>query len=306
MRTYRFAVPLIALLLTGCAGAGKPVISFIGIGTGTLATDLNTVQFGQTFKTTDTSLVAAIAFDYIADGTRVQATWFSPDDRSMPLGRTEITTESGAQVARFSFGSREEWKPAPYMLIIDAQSGQGETMKRATGSLSFFIGMEDDDIRAYLEDFQKYKQEESAQIAEYQAEADAKSKLIERVSNELGFKHGSLVYEGNLLGDEGIEYVIDDKEEPQPFMGSPGVQYTGTVSNAAVINASGATIFAITDGEARSGDQTLFDELPSGDVQMTILPSSTISLSWQDGEKTCSVDLTWSNGNYQSGDAVCR
>ncbi len=162
LATYAAFPLLSALFLAGCSGgpAEPPQINFIGIGTGTLATDVNRIHFTQTFQPTDTQLVAVVSFAYVEKGTTVEATWFSPDERVIPLGRTQIVTASGAHIARFSFASKQPWKAAPFEVRIDAISGTDATMKTASGSLPFFIGMKDADIKTYLDEYAIWQQNE--------------------------------------------------------------------------------------------------------------------------------------------------
>lgn len=157
-----------------------PVIEFIGASTGTLTTDLKELKFKDRFETDEHQIVAVVSFAQIEQGSIVQATWFSPDDRRMPLGRKEIVTQSGAKLARFSIATTEDWKPAPYMLDIRAMTGEGEKQLTATGSIHFFIGMDDDEVQEYWTEYQAYqdqqaeerrKAEEAARKAEEAAES---------------------------------------------------------------------------------------------------------------------------------------
>jgi len=149
----------------------QPVIQFIGISEGTLATTSNDLEFMQSFEATSRDLVGVVAFSAIADGSTVQATWFSPDDRSMPMGRTSIQTASGSKVARFTLSSQEDWESSPFMLDIRAWHGEEESRLTASGSVHFFTGMTDEEIMSYYEerrawDDQKEKQRQEQEKTE--------------------------------------------------------------------------------------------------------------------------------------------
>ncbi len=137
----------------------QPVISFIGASTGTLATDVRAFKFSDHFSANDRQIVVLVSFKQISDATNVVATWFSPDDRSMPIGRKTIVTASGATMVRFSIASSIAWKPAPYKVLIDvvAQQNPHAQPMIASGSLQFFIGMRDDEIKQYRDAYAAWK-----------------------------------------------------------------------------------------------------------------------------------------------------
>lgn len=153
----------------------KPVIQFIGMSVGTLETSLDALEFTEKFDTTDHTLVGAVQFAEVLEGTKVQATWFSPDERRMPLGRTTIITESGAMVARFSINSDVDWTPTPYLLRIDAMYGEGEAMQTASGSTHFFIGMNDEEITSYHEEFRVWNEQKEKQRFEQEKKDQEKA-----------------------------------------------------------------------------------------------------------------------------------
>lgn len=165
MRSLRSALIIGTLFVLAACGeqpVHQPAISFIGIGTGTLSTDLNAIRFTRSFTVKQTQLVAVVSFDEVDDGSTVQASWFSPDERLPPLGRTSIVTQKGATNARFSIMSNQgPWKPSPYLVRIDITSGHGNRHKTASGSLSFFIGMKDKDIRAYEHDYAQWVKDQA-------------------------------------------------------------------------------------------------------------------------------------------------
>ena len=73
----------------------------------------------------------------------------------MPLGRTKIVTESGARIARFSFANKLEWEAAPFKLIVRAWPEE-DMAKTTSGSVQFFVGMNEEDIQAYSEEYDAY------------------------------------------------------------------------------------------------------------------------------------------------------
>lgn len=158
---FRYLSILLATSATLCACGGpvQPEISFIGIASGTLATRGDDLLFSDRFEANQHNLVGIVAFSQVVDGTTVQATWFSPDDRRMPLGRTNIVTESGAQIARFSLASREDWQKSPFMLKIRAWHGEEDAKKTASGSVQFYIDMTDDEVIEYLEGYAEWERQ---------------------------------------------------------------------------------------------------------------------------------------------------
>jgi len=137
---------------------------------GSLATDLNALEFRTDFNPEETSLLGVVAFDEIPDGSVVQATWFSPDDRRMPLGRTQIVTESGAKVARFSFARAIPWDPAPYLLQVHAWP-KDHPEATASGSIQFFIGMTEEEKKTYADEFAAWKKTEEEERIKREEEA---------------------------------------------------------------------------------------------------------------------------------------
>lgn len=309
MRRLLLLFPL--LLLTACASGGQPVISFIGIATGTLTTDLQHLQFRDRFTVTDHQLVAVIGFRQVGEGTTVQATWFSPDDRRMPLGRTQIVTQSGATITRFSFASTRDWEAAPYMLQIDAFTGEGESMRSATGSLSFYIGLKEEDIAAYQKDFAEWKKAEASERAKWEAIENAKKAIVQKVTDQVPMENAVIAFQRDLTGDDREEYVIQESEAGPGMGGAPGVLFTGAVRQAAIADGSGAVLLSIAEkGRKRvigSNGTVLADDLPKeGDIQFTVLPSFTISLSWTDDEQECFAEIEPSEKGYAMGKKGCR
>lgn len=300
----RLLLVLSFLFLTACsAGNDRPVISFIGVATGSLSTDLNRLHFQTQFTAMQRSIVAVVGFAHIKQGTTVQATWFSPDDRHMPLGRTSIVTESGATVTRFSFASTKDWQPAPYMLQIDAMTQNGNTQATGTGSLQFFIGMNDADIAAYQADYAGWKQADVAERVAWDHDRQVEQALLDHVRTTLGFPSISIVEKQDVVGDAAPEYVVNDAKDLPGPQAQQGVLLSAAVHQAAIINQSGSVILSIRQiggkRQVESAGKTLINDLPQeGDIQMTIIPSRLLSLSWVDGKKQCYADIHSSDTGY--------
>ena len=172
-----------------------PVINFIGVSAGTLQTNLDDLNFKYKFEQDEGDILGVVSFKEVEDGSTVQATWFSPDDRRMPLGRTHITTASGAKIARFSLAAPGTWEKAPYMFKVRAWTGEGDAQKTATGSVHFFMGMNDEEIVTYIDDYTAWQDEQARkrEEAEKKAEAEAAS--------------------GAVLTETGTELVPPESEE---------------------------------------------------------------------------------------------
>lgn len=168
-------------------GIVQPVISFIGISVGTLATPINQLTFRDRFTVNDRQLVALVSFEQITDGSEVWATWFSPDDRAMPIGRKTVFTQSGATLLRFTIASQDAWKPAPYALRVDAFAPHkpGERPLTATGSTQFFIDMTEREVGEYRAAYAEWKQRKMEEMMrEDQREAGQRSGVLALPSRE--------------------------------------------------------------------------------------------------------------------------
>jgi hypothetical protein len=301
-----------ALLLTACTSADtRPVISFIGIATGTLVTELNDLQFNSMFDRDERNLVAVVGFEHVQEGTVVQATWFSPDDRRMPLGRTSIITQSGAKIARFSFASKDPWAAAPYMLQVDAFGSEGTDIGTATGSVSFFIGMNDAEIATYRREYGEWLRVETENRQAWEAEQARFQQLLGVIRRRENFEHSTVLLRNDLTGDRLEDYVIADIPEDLPPTTAPGVLLSATVGRFVMVNNSGVTLFSLNDeGRKRlavSGDTTLTDVLPQTEtIQLTILPSFGISLYWPVDEQVCFAEFNPVDGGYELSREGCR
>ena len=149
-----------ALMLASCVQPSEkegiqPALSFIKISKGNLETPIDSLVFANTFEPIDRNLVGVVGFSAIPSGSTVQATWFSPDDRTMPIGRETIVTSDAVDVVRFSIAPSEDWKPAPYLLDIRAWST--DPLRAATGSTHFFIGLDDGQIEVYQKEYEEWR-----------------------------------------------------------------------------------------------------------------------------------------------------
>lgn len=306
-------------LLGACSNAVvQPELNFIGIGSGTLVSDVNTIQYTQTFDPSARSLIAVVSFAKIMDGSTVQATWFSPDDRSMPLGRTSIVTKSGATLARFSFVSKENWQPAPYQLRIDVQSGEDPTtMKTASGSLAFFIGMKENEIKAYLSDLAAWKREDERKRAILTDQQKKEQDITDSAQKLFGSAGAMIALRTDFIGSKQDQYFIvgqneEDLDAPPMGGGGPGVLYSGVPQGFAITDQSGSLILAM--GETvkknriiRDNKTTLSSILPkSGDLQVVVLPSHTIAITWQNTDKkSCTIELRPDGDTFVVGEEQC-
>jgi hypothetical protein len=178
---------IVAILLILWRRDTSPVLSVIGISKGTLETPLEELQFSERFDVADRNLVGVAVFKNVVDGTHVMATWFSPDERTIPLGRSTLIIASGATIVRFSIGAPGTWKPSPYQLRIDAAVPLKPTPsplekarrwvapppRTASGSVRFFIGMTDAQVQAYNEELEQWKKEDAERQRKF-AEEEAR------------------------------------------------------------------------------------------------------------------------------------
>lgn len=310
----------LTMTLSACGSeVVQPRINFIGIGSGTLASDVNAIQYAQTFSPDAKSLVAVVSFADIADKSTVQATWFSPDERTMPLGRTTIQTDSGAKLTRFSFVSKQEWEPAPYLLRIDVQSGTDpKTMKTTSGSLAFFIGMDDKSIKAYLEDLAVWKYEEQRRSAVLNEQLQRERDMTDATAAMLGAFATRIALVADFIGQGAQEYFLvgqtaEEASIPPAGGGAPNVLYSGTPQGFAIVDGSGGVLLAV--GETvkgkrivRDAKSTIFTGLPkTGELGVVVLPSKTIAVTWQKSDRqTCTIEIrTGSNAVFVVSEEVC-
>jgi hypothetical protein len=308
-----------ALLLSACSlgQPRQPQINFIGIGTGTLTTDVNSIKFRSTFSPKERQLVGVVSFSQIDSGTTVMATWFSPDDRTIPLGRTQINTQKDAHIARFSFASRQDWRAAPYMLRIDAIAGSGKYQRAASGSVSFFIGMRDADIKAYIQDYTDWQKAQAKENAKLSAQQQLEQTFTTKVSTLLQVPAASVALRTDFTGGGKTDYFITgsaSQDNTPEGGGGPGVLYSGTPLGFAVVDGSGNLL--LIGGEQSNGkrivrdaSQTIVDNLPAkGDLQVVVLPSASIAITWSDAtQKSCTVEIhAGSNSHFVAGATSCR
>lgn len=158
-RTSLITVLLISsLVLLGTFWARKPeqptmttpAMTFIGIGSGSLTSNLRAFVPQERISVSQRSVIGVVQFRGVPDGSSITASWFSPDDRSPPIGRSTATVSQGAQAARFLFATQHDWPPAPYQLHIDIQMGEKSVVRTLSGSTRFFIGLSDAQIREYM------------------------------------------------------------------------------------------------------------------------------------------------------------
>lgn len=286
-------------------------INFIGIATGTLATDVNDLTFSPTFSVDDHEIVGVVSFDSIQEGSIVQATWFSPDDRRIPLGRKEIVTQSGAKVAKFSIANSATWEPSPYMLDIYVYNPT-RTKTTASGSTHFFIGMEEEAIREYLTEYRTYKQLELEERNRREAEQRENETIKDMVSRNWNADDAGISLRLDITGDGKEELFITD-----PIIG-PDAQYSDNtilsmdIDNMAIYDksGSGSALFLLESGRREKlvhvDGITLDQPILTGDqIKLTIPSESTLRLEWNEGTDACAWNLRFATGSYTTTDRAC-
>ncbi len=303
-----------SLSLSACKGtpvAWKPEIVFLGIATGSLATPVDRLHFRNYFAANDRELVAVVAFKEPMDGMKVQATWFQPDDRNAPLGRSIVTTQSGAAVARFSFASREDWQSTPFMLWIDAEATRGKTVRTATGSLHFFMNVSPTKAEAYRREYLMYKSMEAKQIEKYQEQYAKEQQMIERLKTTLQDENLQMAGQTDLNDDGLPEYIIISTEQPSPPSSMPGLIASASTKAFALTNQSGALFLAFHKEGPRnfltSNSGAIAAQLPppGTDITFHLLASKTIVMAWESKMKRCISELAWENPNYSLRSEQC-
>ncbi len=303
-------------ILTACGKTPvAPKINFIGIGTGTLTSDVNKINFNQMFTVKERQLIAVVSFEKIEDGSTVQATWFSPDERSIPLGRTPIVTQSGARIARFSFASQVDWKAAPYELRIDVQSKNGKPPLTTSGSLHFFIGMTEKDIQAYAQDYGAWMKQEDRQRQLGDKQVALENSLMAKAKTYLGATDDvSILLRKDLNADGKDDYLVSpgNPDEMPINAAAPGTLFSGTLKQFAVVNESGSLVLLMKrsgkNAVLTDGAQKEITKVEAADaVNIVILPSQTIALSWANKEKNCTQEIhRVTGGGFTAAPQMCQ
>ncbi len=304
-----FTIVITCLLLAACgAEQAPPVIRFIGIATGTLVSDVRSLSFSDQFKTSDHEIIAVVGFNEAQDGTTVQATWFSPDDRRMPMGRTSIVMDSGATLARFQLKNTVDWEAAPYMLDVRAwkEPQKNEEPKTASGQLHFFIGLETQDIQAYAQEFSEWKNREKERAAVAALQEKAQAEIVDAGRSTLAAPEaiGVPVPDAKNVGSS-LTFVLDTAGE-EPF--SPSVMgiKDQTVRQFAVMSASGTVLLSMKiDGKKKIFSASTDTLSSSAQTRISVLPSGTVSIAAEDAGQLCSVEFVWNGTAYSRGAGNC-
>jgi len=303
---------LTVLLLSACTPvAQKPFIDFIGISSGTLATNLDELEFTDSFDVIQRNIVAVVSFSEIAEGTNVQATWFTPDDRRMPLGRKNIIVESGATIARFSLANREDWTPAPFMIDIRAQSGEGETAKTASGQVHFFVGMTEDQIDEYKEEFEAWEEHEREKRAEQQRKQAKENQVLSIAKDQLYSSQAGIGFRFDFTKNGKEDLVIIDPMPEEPFFGATasGAVFSADVDQLAILDMSGSTVFSLK----QEGGERLVHGIqgPLGasintkeQVHVDVFEDAVL-LEWQEKKVTCTQRFTIKEEWVEEGEKRC-
>ena len=302
-----------ALMLGACAPATqKPFIDFIGISSGTLSTNLDELDFTDSFDVIQRNIVAVVSFSEVAAGTNVQATWFTPDDRRMPLGRKNIIVESGATIARFSLASKEDWTPAPFMLDIRAQSGEGETAKTASGQIHFFVGMKEDQIDEYKEEFEAWKEHEEIKRKEYERKQQHENQLLLGVQTHLNAPEAGIGFRFDLTGDTDEELIIIDPMPEEPFFGATatGAVFSADVDQISIIDQSGSTIFSL---KQEGGDHLVYGiqgslgaSVNTNEQVHANVFENAVELRWEEKKEACSQRFTIQEDWITENEKTCE
>jgi len=296
-------------LLAGCGDTVDPTIQFMGISPGGMQTTLEELKFGDRFPATEKEFVAVISLENAADGTSVEATWFSPDDRTMPLGRTAIVTESGASIARFTLATTDSWKPAPYKVIVDVKESKN-FITTATGSLQFFIGMTDKQIEAYQAEWTEFDRRNQEELHALKTEGEFEQGLANKAAAKFGGA-SLLALKKNLLGDEELEYVFIDTRNQDAYIPNESATITmeATVRQLVVVGADGEEHFSIMERgkskEVRVADKVLTTVPASDGVHVSLLPTGTWVLQWEASGKSCVQEIRKADAVYEAAEAVC-
>ncbi len=304
-----FSLVLGLSVLIGCTPTTDPTIKFMGISPGGMQSTLEELKFGDRFSEDIKEFVAVVALENAQDGTNVQATWFSPDERSMPLGRTTIVTQSGATIARFTFATTQEWNPFPYKLMVDVMNPE-TTKVSASGSLQFYIGMTDAQITQYQKEWTEYSNRFEEQKAAMKAEGEFEQALA--ASTEKTFASPAiLALKKDLLGDTENEYVFVDTAGQPPFMPaqSATLQMEGTANQFVVVHADGTQVLSMLlkgrKSEVRSGDKVLTSIPVTTGVKVSLLATGTWVLQWEASGKNCVQEIRKAEDAYEAAEAVC-
>lgn len=308
MKRFIF-VALGLLVLAGCGSTPDPKIQFMGISPGGMQTTLEELKFGDRFPVSEKEFVAVISLENAVDGTSVEATWFSPDDRTMPLGRTAIITESGATIARFTLATTDTWKPAPYKVMVDVKEPKN-FITTATGSLQFFIGMTDKQIEAYQAEWTEFDRRNQEELHALKTEGEFEQGLANKAAATFGGT-AVLALKKNLLGDEDPEYVFIDTRNQDAYIPSESATASmeAMVRQLVVVDADGGEYFSIKEKgkskEVRSGDKVLTSVSTPDGVHVSLLPTGTWVLQWEASGKSCVQEIRKADAAYEAADAVC-
>jgi len=289
-------------LLSACS-QDSPKIAFLGIAKGNLQTDVRSLEFNDTFEVKDRELIAAVSLDKPMNGTTVVGTWFSPDERSIPLGSTNILLASGATLARFFFANKEDWESAPYMLDVRLQPPEGVTFRRtASGSLHFFIGMKKDGIQAYARDYLEWKAQEGQKTVRDNKKEERMRIQLSDAQKILRSSDIQSVLETDLTEDGMTETLfVDVGDLSEVSARIPSLQYSGMVRGFIVMSSSGTSLLSLVPQPkilALKINEKLIGTIPAVPIVLSVLHSHVISLSWNNEGTTCSRDFIPESGTW--------
>lgn len=298
-----------AVFLAGCSGSYDHDIQFIGVSTGSLMSDIESLHFQTTFPKNEHGLVGIASFAKPMDGYRVNATWFSPDERRMPMGRSTIMLESGATIARFSLQSTTDWNPAPFTLRIDVyRPGETEELV-SSGSTVFFIGMNQAQIDEYNKEFAAWSAADAEMRSRWEAQRAREAEIVRLAALLVRDNDVEIAARYDIDGNGSEEFFVTSKQHG-PTGGGNGVIASVQTSVFSLMSASGSSIVSLENARGgrvlRSGQNVLYQSFPSGDIAVTLLASGTVSIAWNADDAHCAMDVIRDGDRYRVTDPVCR
>lgn len=304
----RVFLAVLALFLVACAEQ-QQTITFIGVATGSLTTNLEQLQFRSNFPADEHEIVAVVSLDQPYDGANVQATWFSPDERRMPMGRSSILLESGATIARFSLRSATDWNAAPFTLRIDVYHPGETATLTSSGNTVFFIGMDQSQIDEYLKEFNAWKAADAETRSRWEAEQAREADIVRQAALLLRENDVEIAARYDIDGNGSEEFFIASKQNG-PTGGSHGVIASMQTSVFAIMNSSGSSIISLENARGgrilRSGENILYQAFPSSEMTVTLLASGTMSIAWNTDATHCAMDVFRDEERYRATDPTCR
>ncbi len=296
------------IALVGCSQQ-KPSIQFIGVSSGTLTTNIDSLRFRSNFLTNEHRILGVASFSAPMDGSSVSATWFSPDERQMPMGRTSIVLQSGATVARFSLQAKDDWKPSPFEFRIDVYAPGDTNVLVASGSIPFFIGMSDAEIREYTEEYKAWQHADATERSAWETKKAQEDAIVRSVALMLKENNVELATRYDIDGDGSDEFLVATKQDGPPG-GELGVVSALNITTFALVDASGSSLLSLQrqkkDRVLQARNDVLYRAFPSGEITLTLLSSGTFSFGWEATSSLCTMDVVREGTSFRALEPTCR